>query len=106
MPAAPAHDAVHPAHPQIGDDIMRERFRHPQGDGTDLVIQEFPGTQGSIWALVRDSRGTTGSETVMLCQAATADEVVTECVRLLRAQHGGRPETWRAVVAESLEPSF
>lgn len=85
---------------------MRERFRHPQGDGIDLVIQEFPGSRGSSWVLVRDVQGTSGHETVMLCQGATADEVVAECVRLLSAHHGGRPETWHAVVAEVLEPSF
>lgn len=42
----------------------------------------------------------------MLYQAETADLVVSECVRLLVEQEGGRPEIWQAKVRESLEPSF
>lgn len=41
----------------------------------------------------------------MLCQAEAAEEVVAACVRLLCEQYGGRPETWHAVVVESLAPS-
>ncbi|MDI3339601.1 MAG: hypothetical protein QJR03_03635 [Sphaerobacter sp.] len=84
---------------------MRERFRHPQGSEAELAILEFPGPRGSIWTLVRDSPGDRGRETVMLCQAEAAEEVVAACVRLLCEQYGGRPETWHAVVVESLAPS-
>lgn len=85
---------------------MRERFRHSQGDGSDLVIGEIPGPRGSVWALVRDAPRARGREEVMLYQAETADLVVSECVRLLVEQEGGRPEIWQAKVRESLEPSF
>lgn len=85
---------------------MRERFRYPYGDGTELVIHELPRPSGSIWALIEDGRQVGRPETAILCQNDVAGDVIIECARRLTEGQGGQTETWVAVVRESLEPSF
>lgn len=85
---------------------MRERFRHPHGDGSDLVVHEMPGPHGSVWALVEDGRGAAGRSPVLLWEGVAASAAAGECARRLAERHGGQPAVWEALVRESLEPSF
>lgn len=84
---------------------MRERFRYPWGDGFELLVAELPGPRGSVWALLEcraDRRGTVA----VLHEGTTAGAVVGECARRLAECHGGKSQSWEALVRESVEASF
>lgn len=86
---------------------MRERFRHAQGDGTDLLIGEIPGPSGSVWALVESPAATAaGRQGRILREGGDQADVVDDCAHRLTARLGGRVESWEAVIREAIEPSF
>lgn len=85
---------------------MRERFRHPQGNGNDLLIGEFPSPTGSVWALVESPLPATGGTGSIICEGASPTLVITECAQRLTARFGGRPASWEAVIRETMEPTF